>query len=125
MARVLVVDDAPSMVSLVHLILERQGHSVIGTSDSRQALDLAYEHQPHLIITGGVMPYYDGYTVCRMLRATEQFANTPIILMSANINRAEAEAAGVNRLLSKPFHPQALIAYSRELLHAEGGAPSR
>jgi CheY-like chemotaxis protein len=125
MARVLVVDDAPSMVSLVHLILERQGHSVIGTSDSRQVLDLAYEHQPHLIITGGVMPHYDGYMLCRMLRATEQFAKTPIILMSATINRVEAEAAGVNRLLSKPFHPQALIECSRELLHVEGGAPSR
>ncbi len=125
MARVLVVDDAPSMVSLVRLILERQGHSVIGTSDSREVLDLAYEHLPHLIITGGMMPYYDGYALCRMLRDTEQFANTPIILMSASGNQAEAERAGANRLLIKPFHPQALIKCSQELLRVEGGAPSR
>lgn len=125
MARVLVIDSDISSISLVRLILERHGYVTISTTDARQALDLAYEHSPNLIITGGMMPYYDGYTLCRMLRATEQFANTPIILMSVGGNQAEAERAGANRLLIKPFHPKALIESLRELLHAEGGAPSR
>lgn len=104
--RVLVVDDQPVNVQLLRLKLEREGLQVLAAANGREALAVAAEARPDLILLDVVMPELDGVTACRELRAAEATRDTPILFLTGSPSRehrAAARAAGAADYLVKPL----------------------
>ena len=95
------------------------GHTVIEARNGADALDLARQVQPDLIVLDIKMPEMDGIIVCRSIRATPGLEATPVILLSARGQRAEVEegwAAGASEYIIKPYAPDVLVRRVSELL---------
>jgi len=78
--RLLLVDDDARILQVLGLCLEQEGHAVIQASNGPDALALAFEHRPDIVILDLMMPGMDGGTVCRHLR---DYSDVPIIVLSA------------------------------------------
>jgi PAS domain S-box-containing protein len=126
MTTVLVVDDQASNRELVRDILTFRGHRVIEAHEGAEALGLAHEQHPDLVLTDVMMPGMDGYQLAQELRAATDTASTPIVFLTSNYLPAEAapfaEACGVARVLLKSVDPQTLLQAIDEVL-AEGHRP--
>ena len=117
--RVLIADDSQSSLDLLRFIIERSGCDVIEAQDGKQALILALEHRPDLLILDLNMPQVDGYGVATELRKQPAFTQTPIIALSAGITATDLgqiTEAGFSAFLSKPIPPAALRKCISELL---------
>ena len=119
MTTILVVDDEPSIVDLVRFTLEDADVRVVEASDGAEALVLARQIKPDLILLDVQMPRLDGLEVCRELRREPAFARAPIILLTAagqEADRARGLGAGADEYLTKPFSPLALLALVEALV---------
>jgi len=97
---VLVADDEPAVLEVLSEVIEDLGHEVIRARDGREALQLAGERLPDLIVTDHMMPRLSGLDLCKELRKDERLKRTPIILLSAVLSQGGPEAQA---FLSKPF----------------------
>ncbi|HEY4667114.1 MAG TPA: response regulator, partial [Anaerolineales bacterium] len=79
---ILVVDDEPRLVSLVEAYLSQEGFKVLSAGDGRDALFLARQQKPDLIVLDVMMPEMDGYEFMRLHRKERE---TPIILLTAKV----------------------------------------
>lgn len=118
-SKVLVADDEPGIRCLVQAVLELDSYEVLLAVDGREAVQMALDKQPDLILLDVMMPGIDGYSVCRQLKSLSQFRNVPVIMLSA-IN-ADSDnnkwlEAGANGYVSKPFSPQQLSETVKEFL---------
>lgn len=105
--------------SLLRLILEPAGFSVIEARDGLEALEQVRQNQPDVVVLDVLMPQLDGLAVCRTLRGQEETADLPIIILSTSAQATAVEAglrAGANRYLFKPISPAELIEHIREIL---------
>ena len=103
--RVLVVDDEPVMTMMMATFLKRFGYVAQTTNDSREALRLARDFKPQVVLLDINMPYLDGYEVAGLIRHEPELQSIPIICVSAldhDEHRSRAAAAGINRQLVKP-----------------------
>lgn len=119
MKKVLIVDDDPEVRALYRLILRQEGLDVIEAESGAEALSLAQEELPALILLDIMMPEMDGYEVCRRLRANPHTANLAILMFSANgtgAARRNGMLVGANDYMSKSVGPRALVARIRALL---------
>jgi CheY-like chemotaxis protein len=117
MAHILVADDEGAIRIIVRKWLEHSGYSVTVAADGREALALAHQLHPDLIILDIQMPYRSGIEVATELRADPQFANTPIMMISAQINLLPELQQGLfNASLAKPFDLLALQKAVAQLL---------
>ncbi len=117
--RVLVADDDPSIRHAVRLKLTKADLDVITAQDGEEALRLALEQEPELMIVDVAMPYMTGYELCRELRKNTRFGRTPAIVLTAmeqDIDPKLAAELGVVRFMTKPFSPRELVATVLELL---------
>jgi len=122
---VLVVDDDRKTVDLVRLYLERAGFTVQVGYDGRQALELARQQPPELVILDLMLPYVDGLDVCHVLR--QEVGQVPIIMLSARSTEADKLGGletGADDDVTKPFSPRELVARVKAVLRrvAPGGA---
>ncbi|MEZ4591971.1 MAG: response regulator [Chloroflexota bacterium] len=118
---ILLVDDEPNLRELLRHMLEIGGYAVTEAGDGHEALDQLAEMTPDLMILDVMMPYLDGVSLCKQLRASAEFANLPIVMLSGKTQyRAVQEglAAGANRYLCKPITVDELIQTVREVLSA-------
>ncbi|HVC80860.1 MAG TPA: response regulator [Chloroflexota bacterium] len=105
---VLVVDDDPDIVDLLTVALHSEGYNV-RSAVGGQALALAHEWQPNVILLDLMMPDMDGMEMSRHLRANPKTAAIPIIAMSAQEQLADlVNQMQVNDQLAKPFHLRVL-----------------
>lgn len=114
--RILVVDDDPKTVGLLKLYLENDGHRVFCAYDGNEALRLAREERPDLIVLDLMLPGIDGLTVCRSLRGE---SDVPIIMLTAKTtedDRLLGLDLGADDYVTKPFSPKELAARVRAVL---------
>ena len=113
---VLVVDDDVKTVELVKLYLERDGYQVLTAYDGIEALRLARESRPDLIVLDLMLPDIDGLEVCRILRHE---SDVPIIMLTARTTDQDKLTGldlGADDYLTKPFSPKELAARVRAVL---------
>jgi CheY-like chemotaxis protein len=110
--KIMVVDDDPGLIGLIQLMLERWSDEYVGTSNPEQALALARETLPDLILLDDMMPVMHGFVVMQHLRSDPLTQHIPIVFISArarsafeHILCAENEPIGY---LCKPFTPSML-----------------
>jgi len=125
--RALVVDDQPDMRRLVSHTLEHGGIplTVTTAADGPEALQLAEEDVPDLIVLDVMMPGMDGFEVCERLRRNVRTAFTPILMLTALDDagsRARGFHAGTDDYIAKPFARAELLARVRRLLERTYGA---
>lgn len=114
--RVLVVDDDAKTVELVKLYLNRDGYKVLTACDGVEALRLAREGHPDLIVLDLMLPGMDGLEVCRTLRGE---SDVPIIMLTARTtdkDKLTGLGLGADDYVTKPFSPKELAARVRAVL---------
>jgi adenylate cyclase len=118
-ARVLIADDNPANVRILSMRLAADGYDVVTARDGEEALAVAGDAQPDLILLDVMMPKLDGITVCRRLKAEQSASFTPIILVTAMTEAKDIVAgleAGADEYLTKPVDHAALSARVRSML---------
>lgn len=114
--RVLVVDDDVKTVELVKLYLNRDGYKVLTAYDGTEALRLAREAHPDLIVLDLMLPGIDGLKACRIIR---DGSDVPIIMLTARTteeDRLRGLDSGADDYVTKPFSPKELAARVRAVL---------
>ncbi len=126
MASVLIVDDDPFIRKLIATTLEDvAGFELVEAADGREAVEAAARDRPDLVFLDIEMPEVDGLEACRRLRAAPDTARATIVMLTAaagDTAERDAETAGADLFLTKPFSPLELL----NLVHglgAGGAAP--
>jgi len=117
--RILIADDTPPNVHVLQLRLTALGYEVVTAADGEEALAVAKETQPDLILLDIMMPKMDGIEVCRRLRADASFPFVPIIMVTAKADAKDVVAgleAGGDEYLPKPVDHNALAARVKSML---------
>ena len=123
-ARVLVVDDDPLLVRLVRTHLEKAGYRVLSAADGEQALEVAANELPDLVVLDLMLPKLDGFEVCRRIR---EFSLVPVVMLTARgepVDRLRGFEMGADDYLAKPFVPAELLARVRAVLRRSQQATS-
>jgi DNA-binding response OmpR family regulator len=110
---VLVVDDSPTILKLVQLVLTKAGYQVTTASDGEAGLVAAHEDRPSLILLDYQMPEMNGDDVCRAMSGDTVLCNVPVVVMSARedaVGERFASLPNVVDHITKPFSPDALLA---------------
>ena len=125
-SRILVVDDEAHIVELARLYLSRVGYEVEGVGDGAQAITRFGQLKPDLVVLDIMLPGRDGLSVCKEIRKQSQ---VPIIMLTARdevTDKVVGLEVGADDYLTKPFHPQELVARAKALLrraHIEADEP--
>ncbi|HEX6478833.1 MAG TPA: response regulator [Ktedonobacteraceae bacterium] len=114
---ILVVDDDRSIVSLLLSLLESEGYSCVGLSESQGVLPFLQEmgkrgerHLPSLLLLDLMMPGVSGYDIARWLSEHEPYHHVPILVITADARvRDTSDVPGAQDLLLKPFQIDALL----------------
>ena len=111
--RILVVEDQDSIRRMIEALVQARGYKVTAASSGAKALDVALTAPPDLVLLDLMMPgQFDGFEVCRRLRADPTTRAIPIIVITAmddDAARSRATDAGANAFYTKPFSPIALL----------------
>ncbi len=113
---ILVVDDEPAVLTLLTYNLCKANYEVITAKDGAQALEVARQHKPDLILLDLMLPVIDGLEVCRQLRSTSR---VPIIMITARgeeVDRVVGLELGADDYVVKPFSMRELMARVRAVL---------
>ena len=116
---VLAADDDEDILELVAFRLERSGYTVLKARDGEEALQVARDALPDLVVLDVMMPKLDGFEVTRRIRADGATKAMPVILLTARAQDADVQAgfdAGADDYLRKPFSPQELVARVQAIL---------
>ena len=123
--RALVVDDEAPLVKVVSSYLEREGVVVAAAGDGEQAIAIAREFDPDVIVLDLMLPGIDGIEACRRIRG---FSGAYIVMLTARveeIDRIVGLSTGADDYVTKPFSPGELIARVRAMLRRPRASRSR
>ncbi len=119
--RVLIVDDDPAMLHLMKTLVGTSlGHIVTTATNGKEALAVAVQEMPQVVLTDWLMPVMDGLELCRALRAADWGQNTYIIMLTGVTSDDDVNIAfesGVDDYVAKPINQQALRARMRAAWH--------
>ena len=102
--RVLVVDDEESLLAVLSQVLSKNGYDVTAAASGEEALDLAQNEEPQVILMDVKMPGIDGVETCKRLKGAERTKSIPVIMVTAYQDRdVEAYLEGADDFVNKPF----------------------
>ncbi|HWM10132.1 MAG TPA: response regulator [Solirubrobacteraceae bacterium] len=110
---ILIVEDSPTQAEQLRYLLSEAGHEVVAAADGEQALALAIERRPRIVITDVVMPRMDGYTLCERVKAHSELRDTPVILLTSLASPHDVLrglACGADNFIRKPYDADYLLA---------------
>src|SRR5437868_10539916 len=116
---ILVADDETHILHVVSLKLRNAGFTVLTARDGQEALEIAQQEKPDLIITDYHMPQLSGLELCQRLKRDRATSGIPAIMLTArgyHLDPNDTEQSGILRMLSKPFSPRQLLATVNEVL---------
>ena len=116
---VLIAEDESALVTLLRYNLEREGYRVLEARDGEEALLVAAEEQPDLVLLDWMLPQLSGIEVCRRLRGRQETRNVPIIMLTARgeeSDRIRGLDTGADDYLTKPFSMTELLARLRAVM---------
>jgi len=120
--RILIAEDEPSIVLSLEFLLSEAGHEVFTATTGTDALKLAQERKPDLIVLDVMLPVVNGFEVCRTLRADPDLRGTRILMLTARGREQEVArglALGANAYITKPFGTRELMKVVEDLLKGE------
>jgi DNA-binding response OmpR family regulator len=120
---VLVIDDSPTIVKVVQLVLTKAGFEVVTAADGEAGLATARARAPDLILLDFVMPRMNGYQFCREAAADPTLRDVPVVLMSAKgdqVGERFVKVMGIVDYITKPFSPEAITAVVQHTINKYG-----
>ena len=122
---VLIVDDEKSIFEILDFNLKKEGYNTLRAYDGEEGLHMAREHSPDLILLDVMLPYMDGFEVCKTLRSEGD--NVPIIMITAREEETDMVFGlenGADDYVTKPFSMRALMARVKTNMRRSAAAPA-
>ncbi len=116
MANILIVEDDKKICEIIEDYLIEDGHNCFISNTGVDIIDIFNESNPDLVILDLMLPQFDGYTICKLIRA---ISNIPIIILTAKseeIDKLKGYELGADDYITKPFSPRVLTAKIKVLL---------
>ena len=121
MVRICVIEDEPNIIEAMRYLFESEGWEVAVVSDGAKAVAAIHEMRPSLIVLDYMLPNQSGLAVARELRDDSATASLPILMLSAkgqHKDKEQAQLAGINLFMTKPFANSDLLDNVKQLLAA-------
>ena len=118
-ARILLIEDDPSLIELLKYNLGQAGFKLTVEADGEEGLFTAIDSVPDIILLDWMLPNLSGIEICRRLRREQKTKNIPIIMLTARgeeIDRIRGLDTGADDYITKPFSPIELIARIKAIL---------
>lgn len=123
---ILVVDDEEDIRELVRYNLSKAGYTIITAATGEEALRMAHDSRPTLVVLDIMLPGIDGLEVCRRLKADPALHKTPIVMISALGEEKDVVTGlelGADDYVAKPFSPGVLLARVKSVVRRLGASP--
>ena len=123
MTKILIAEDEPDIRDLITFTLQFAGYDVVSASNGEDALALAREEVPDLVLMDVRMPRMTGYEACAAMKADPKLKDVPVIFLSAKGQDSEIQSglqAGAIEYLLKPFAPEQLTQRIRAVMQKLG-----
>ncbi len=121
--RILCIEDEAEMIELTRLVLEREGFEVLGAVGGSRGLEAIQREKPDLVLLDLMMPDIDGWEVYRRMKANDELADIPVIIVTAKAQSIDKvlglQVAKVDDYITKPFGPKELLESINRVLRKE------
>ena len=123
--RIVIIEDDPEMISLVRLILTKEGYDVSSADNGRDGLTLIEELIPSAVVLDLMMPDMDGWEVYQTMKANDSIKQVPVIILTAKSQSIDKvlglHIAKVDDYITKPFSPnELLVSIRKAIAHHQG-----
>jgi twitching motility two-component system response regulator PilG len=119
--KVMVIDDSKTIRRTAETLLKKEGCSVVTATDGFEALAKIADHRPEIIFIDIMMPRLDGYQTCALIKHSQLFKKTPVIMLSSKdglFDRARGRIVGSEEYLTKPFTREELLGAIKRYLRS-------
>lgn len=120
MTKIIIADDNPQNIYMLEVLLNGNGYDVVSAVNGKDALNLAKNNPPDLIVSDILMPVMDGFELCRRCKADASLYRIPLIFYTATYTDSEdelfARKLGADRFIVKPQKPEVILRIIREVL---------
>ncbi|MCP4568582.1 MAG: response regulator [FCB group bacterium] len=124
-AKILVIDDEPEITEIIHAFLDNAGYTVRVENQPQNAIKLAQEFTPDLILLDIMMPGTDGYQICNQIKEDTKMADTPVIFLTGKDSKddqGKSFQSGGDMFIKKPFSCERLLEIVNIVLLSVGKA---
>ena len=128
LGKVLLLEDEQDVAELSRYNLVKEGYDVLVSCNGAEALRLAREHRPDVILLDIMVPQLNGWEVCRRLKQDADLASIPVIMVSGRVDEGDKVLGfelGADDYVTKPFSPRELLARIRAVLRRRGLADAK
>ena len=119
MTRICIVEDEMNIVEALHYLFQNEGWHVDVISDGAEAIKTIPNTSPSLVVLDYMLPSLSGLAVAQQIRADSRLSDVPILMLSAKgqeKDKQQAELAGINKFMTKPFSNSELLEQVKLLL---------